>query len=84
MPSKASGEATALTFATPDPAATGEAGVAYIASIVGAIITLFKLNLSEAQQGAAVVLIVAALSIGILVHGAIVRKGRATGNASRG
>lgn len=78
------GKANATRFATPDPAATGEAGVAYVASIIGAVVTLFKLDLSDAQQAAAVVLIVAALSIGILVHGAIVRKGRAQGTSARG
>ena len=62
---------------TPNPAVTGEAGVAYVASLIGALVTLFKLDLSDVQQGASVVLIVAALSLGTLAHGAIVRKGRA-------
>lgn len=64
---------------TPDPAVTGEAGAAYIASLIAALVTLFKLNLSEAQQAAAVVIIGAVLTGGILLHGAIVRKGRAAG-----
>lgn len=66
---------------TPDPALTTEAAAAYVASIIGAIVTLFKLDLTEAQQGAAVTIIVAVLTGGILLHGAIVRKGRATAAA---
>ena len=69
----------ATPLKTPDPAVTSEAGAAYVASIVGALVTLFKLDLSEAQQAAAVTIIVAVLTGGILLHGAIVRKGRATG-----
>lgn len=68
---------------TPEPALTGEAGAAYVASIVGAVIVLFKLNLDAPQQAAAVSLIVAVLTGAVLVHGAIVRKGRALGNAQR-
>lgn len=70
---------SAQSLKTPDPAVTGEAGAAYIASLVAALVTLFKLNLSDAQQGAAVTLIGAVLVGFILLHGAIVRKGRAAG-----
>lgn len=69
----------AQSLATPDPAVTGEAGAAYIASLIAAAVALFKLDLSDAQQAAAVVIIGAILTGGILLHGAIVRKGRAQG-----
>jgi len=70
---------TAQPLKTPDPAVTGEAGAAYVAAILGAVVTLFKLDLSDAQQAAAVTIIVSVLTGAILLHGAIVRKGRAQG-----
>lgn len=69
----------AKALKTPDPALTGEAGAAYISAILGAVVVLFKLNLSSAQQAAAVTVIVSILTGAILLHGAIVRKGRAAG-----
>lgn len=68
---------------TPDPAVTGEAGIAYVASLVAAAVVLFKLNLTDAQQAFLVTLIAAVLAVAIPVAGAIIRKGRAQGNTSR-
>jgi hypothetical protein len=70
-------------FKTPDPALTSEALVAYVASLIAAIVVLFKLNLSDAQQAAAVTLIGIALTVGIPLAGAITRRGRAMGNAQK-
>lgn len=68
---------------TPDPALTTEAFVAYIAAALSAAVVLFKLNLTDAQQAAAVTIIGGLLTVGIPFAGAIIRKGRALGNTSR-
>jgi uncharacterized membrane protein len=70
-------------FKTPDPALTSEALVAYAASAIAALIVLFKLHISDAQQGAMLTLIGIALAVGIPLAGAITRKGRAMGNAQK-
>lgn len=71
------------TFKTPDPATTTEAYVAYAASAIAALIVLFKLNVSDAQQAALLTLIGVALAVGLPIAGAVTRKGRAMGNAKK-
>lgn len=70
-------------FKTPDPLITGEALAAYITSILSALIVLFKLDLSDAQRGAALTVILGVLALGTFLYGAIVRRGRAMGNAQK-
>lgn len=69
----------AKSLKTPDPALTTEAFVAYIAAALSAAVVLFKLDLSDAQQAAAITIIGGLLTIAIPFAAAIIRKGRAQG-----
>lgn len=51
--------------------------VAYIAAALSAAIVLFKLNISDAQQAAALALIGALVPLGHMIADAITRNGRA-------
>jgi hypothetical protein len=53
---------------------TPEQFAALVATLVGAVIVLLKLDVSDAQQGALVTLLATAYGIFVLVHGALVRK----------
>jgi hypothetical protein len=71
-------------LATPDPLQTTEVIVGGIATaVITNVIILFKLNITDVQQAALITLVNTVIAAVILVHGAIVRKGRAVGNASR-
>ena len=52
--------------------------IAYLASIVSACVVLFKLDLTDAQQGAAIILLGAVVSLGHMVSDAVIRRGRST------
>lgn len=70
-------------MSTPDPFLTQEQLVALAATILTSLITLFKLNITDAQRGALLALIGTAYVIFALVHAAIVRHGRAAALANR-
>lgn len=67
---------------TPDPIRTTEQVAAAAASVVAALVVLFKLDVTDAQQAALVTLIGAAYTAFTLVHAAVVRNGRARALAS--
>jgi hypothetical protein len=65
---------------TPDPITTTEQIPALLAVLVPAVVVLFKLDLSDQQQGAAIVILGAVYSAFTFWHAAKVRSARATGN----
>ena len=50
--------------------------IAYLASIVSACVVLFKLDLTDTQQGAAIILLGAVVSLGHMISDAVIRRGR--------
>lgn len=67
---------------TPDPALTSEQVVALATTVITSLIVLFKLNVTDAQQGALIALIGTGYTVFTLVHAAVVRNGRARALAS--
>jgi hypothetical protein len=70
-------------FATPDPVFTYETALALAATVVTNIILLLGLDLSEARKAAVLGLVNGSVTIGFLIYAAVIRHGRAVGNAKR-
>lgn len=62
---------------TPDPIFTTEQLAAFAAAFIAALVTLFKLNLSDAQQAASVTIITSVWTAFTLYHAARLRGSRA-------
>lgn len=62
---------------TPDPIVTTEQLAAFAAAFISAVVVLFKLDLSDAQQGAMVTIITSVWTAFTLYHAARVRGSRA-------
>jgi hypothetical protein len=71
--------ATGTSLNTPDPITSSEAIGAIVIGVITNLIVLFQLNLTDVQQAAIAGLVNSLLLVFVLVHGAIVRKGRAAG-----
>lgn len=67
------------SLATPDPILTTEGIGAFVTMLVANIYILFGSNMTNAKQTALATLITGAWLVFTLVHGAVVRKGRAAG-----
>jgi uncharacterized membrane protein (UPF0136 family) len=68
-------------FATPD--FTPEAIVSLVVGVIADFVVLFKLDLTDAQQGAISGLITTIVLAAFLIHSAVIRSGRARGSALR-
>jgi len=77
------GKAGVNKFATPDPVFTYEVALALAGTIVTNLIVLVGLDLSDARKAAITGLVNGAVTIGFIIYAAVVRHGRAVGNADR-
>ena len=62
-------------LSTPD--FTPPAVISFLTMIVGACVVLFKLDLTDAQQGALITILGALYVVAAFLHDALVRRGRA-------
>lgn len=70
-------------FATPDPVFTYETALILVGTVISDVIVLLGLDLSDAKKAAITGISNAAVAVGFIIYAAVVRHGRAVGNASK-